>query len=340
MSSPRFLFAPVDADPARTLYVDGTVPGFRSLSHWPGNATPPALKRDLSTGIALAWAALPESERVRLTGRFDRLANNHYDTDGVLSAWIVLDPEAALTAEDLLLRTAATGDFGTWNGVDALALELTIMGLPDHPDSPVPVTPESGPDQRKAACYTWCFEHLPRLLADPFTHAAPWAERIDHVRRDIQRVDERDGVSVDTDPELSLALVVSGYTHTRLGLNRAAGDNNRVLLAREDASGTRCRFYDRVESWFELVTRRVPERMLLDELVAELNRRETGAGDNARWWCTPLDQPVAQLGFSDPALAGDGFSEDPSLDGFAPSRIPLAEIVELLRGSLAGPGAG
>ena len=77
MSQPRFLFSPVDADPARTLFVDGTEAGFRSLSHWPGNSTPPPLKRDLSTGIALAWAALSPPERERILGPFDRLANNH-----------------------------------------------------------------------------------------------------------------------------------------------------------------------------------------------------------------------------------------------------------------------
>ena len=83
---PGFVFAPERADPARTLYVDGTEAGFRSLSHWPGNSTPPALKHDLSTGIALAWARLSPAERRGLLGSFSQVANNHYDTDGALSA--------------------------------------------------------------------------------------------------------------------------------------------------------------------------------------------------------------------------------------------------------------
>lgn len=334
MTSPRFLYAPDGADPARTLYVDGAVEGFRSLSHWPGNSTPGSLKRDLSTGIALAWAGLSEIERSRLIGPFDRVANNHYDTDGVLSAWAVLEPEQAVPLADLALRAAATGDFGTWNGADALAVELTIMGLPDHRESPVPPVPGTSAEQRKAACYAWCFEHLPSLLAHPETHAKPWMTRLDHIRADVRRVERREGLAVESDPDLDLAVVISEHTHTRIGLNRAAGDNHRVLMAREDASGTRCRFAYRVESWFELVTRPIPPRVPLDDLVEELNAREGAGGGEVRWWCTPLQQPVAQMGFSSPSLAGDGFSSDFSLEEFGSSRIPLAEIVERLRATL------
>ncbi|HTE05162.1 MAG TPA: DUF6687 family protein, partial [Planctomycetota bacterium] len=82
-----FRFCPRDADPSTTVFVDGTEPGFRSLSHWPGNTTPPALKDDLSTGIALRFARLSEAEQVRLLGTFEVVANNHYDTDGALSAF-------------------------------------------------------------------------------------------------------------------------------------------------------------------------------------------------------------------------------------------------------------
>jgi len=335
MTSPRFLYAPHDADPARTLYVDGTVAGFRSLSHWPGNSTPNVLKRDLSTGITLAWAALSEAERIRLTGRFDQLANNHYDTDGVLSAWTVLQPDKALAAKDLLLRAAATGDFGTWNGPDALAIELIVMGLPDHPASPLPPTPDLEPELRKARCYAWCFEHLPSLIASPLAHAAPWEGRMRDILRDIDRVEQQDGVIVDKEPALDLAVVLSKHAHTRLGLNHAAGDCHRVLLAQQGVSGTRCRFAYRVESWFELASRVVPPRVPLDDLACTLNERETNKDTEACWWTTPLNQPVAQLGFSDPNLAGDGFSQDMSPGDFPASGIPLEEIVALLRETLA-----
>jgi hypothetical protein len=335
MTSPRFLYAPHDAEPARTLYVDGTVAGFRSLSHWPGNSTPDLLKRDLSTGIALAWAALPEAERVRQTGCFDQLANNHYDTDGVLSAWAVLQPDKALAAKDLLLRAAATGDFGTWHGADALALELIIMGLPDHPASPLAPTPDLPPEVRKANCYAWCFEHLPSLIAEPFAHVEPWEERMKAILRDIERVDQQDGVTINQEPALDFAVVLSNHPHTRLGLNHAAGSCHRVLLAQQDGSGTRCRFLYRVESWFDLGTRAVSPRISLDRLVCTLNERETNKHDKACWWVNSLDQPVAQMGFSNPDLAGDGFSQDMSPGDFPASAIPLEEIVALLRQALA-----
>ena len=51
----------------RLISVDGAwdQPGL-NLSHWPGNATPPALRHDLSTGAALAFARLdPAAEMSR-----------------------------------------------------------------------------------------------------------------------------------------------------------------------------------------------------------------------------------------------------------------------------------
>ncbi len=348
MSEPRFLFSPVDADPARTLYVDGTEAGFRNLSHWPGNSTPPPLKRDLSTGIALAWAALAPQERERVLGPFDRVANNHYDTDGVLSCWVATAPDriAAVGASEgetaeTLRRAAATGDFGTWNGPDALALELTLMALPDHPGSPVPRGAPDGPTEaadarRKADCYRWAFQHLPTLLEDPFRHAVLWRPRFDAICADVERVERGEDLEVDDFPAEDLAVVRAPRDLTRIGLHHAAGDRSRVLLVWTDGAGTRYRFLDRVESWFELVSRDVPARVPLTTLVDALRRREgAAAGDPVTWWRTPLTVPVAQLGFSDPAAAGDGFSDDPGVDGFPPSRLPEPEVVAMLREALA-----
>ncbi len=337
MASPlRFHYAPVDAAPESTLFVDGTQSGFRSLSHWPGNDTPAELKRDLSTGIALAWATLAPEERLRLRGTFDSVANNHYDTDGVLSVWAVLQPELALGHSDLLLRAAATGDFGTWNGPEALALELTLMCLPSHAQSPVPRTPGESDTERKGRCYAWAFVHLPELLAAPFTYAGLWQSDYDRMLEDLQCVERGNGLHVIRDDSLSLAIVRTSFEHTRLGLNLAAGACTRVLQLRECEGGTRYRLMERVESWFELVSCSPPARRGFENLAAALGEREDPQESAAcpSWWSTPMNQPVAQLGFSSPSLAGDGFSADPNLKDFSESRIAPDEVVALIRAYL------
>ena len=53
-----------------------------TLSHWPGSPTPPELLDDLSAQIAFHTLAEPE----RFAG-VDLVSNNHFDQDGLVSAF-------------------------------------------------------------------------------------------------------------------------------------------------------------------------------------------------------------------------------------------------------------
>ena len=56
--------------------------------------------------------------------------NNHFDTDGVLSVWTLLDPERALAQRDLLIAAAEAGDFDEWPALDrGLWLDAAIRTL-------------------------------------------------------------------------------------------------------------------------------------------------------------------------------------------------------------------
>ena len=76
------------------LSVDGTVGNSIHFSHWEGNNTPPEVKADTSTEIALNLVSSPN--RDSLTKGIELVTNNHFDTDGVLSVWTVLNGEHAL----------------------------------------------------------------------------------------------------------------------------------------------------------------------------------------------------------------------------------------------------
>jgi hypothetical protein len=109
----RFEFvAGTDTGAEPAICCDGLVAGAAlHLTHWQGNQTPPQFKADTSTEIALKFAASPEAQ--------DQWAdavviNNHLDTDGVLSVWALLEPEAARAQRDLLVAAAEAGDFDEW----------------------------------------------------------------------------------------------------------------------------------------------------------------------------------------------------------------------------------
>lgn len=312
--------------------MDGTAAGFRSLSHWPGNTTPAAVKHDLSTGIALNVARLSPAARQALLGDYDEVANNHYDTDGALSAFALLAPEAALPREALLLDAAACGDFSVWRGEPALAVELTVMRLTHGPASPLAgaLTPGQSDDERHALAYDWLLAHLPEVLDDPFVLRELWDEEHGRVVDDVHRIEEGTGVSTRVFPDIDLALVSSDRPITDIGLSLAAGDCSRVLCVLPSREGYRYRFRYRVESWFDIVSRKVPPRLPLEPALALLDRAEgVGRAGGPAWWCDSPQAPVCELGFGDRGTRVSAF-EDPAVQDDPPSRLLPSTVIEAL----------
>jgi len=113
------------------LSVDGTVDNAIHFSHWRGNETPVSVKADTSTEIALNVVAAPN--RHELTQGIDLVVNNHFDTDGVLSVWSMLNGARALPLGEKLIAAAEAGDFCEFSSVDAVRASIVIQGS----DSPI-----------------------------------------------------------------------------------------------------------------------------------------------------------------------------------------------------------
>jgi hypothetical protein len=111
--------------PAGAAACDGLVPGAAiDLSHWSHNKTPRHLKRDTSVEIALAFARERSSHDVELA------ANNHFDADGVLAVWTLLNPSLALAHEAVIVAAAEHGDFDEWPKDErGIMLEAAIARL-------------------------------------------------------------------------------------------------------------------------------------------------------------------------------------------------------------------
>ena len=107
---------------------DGLVPGAAlDLTHWQGNRTPGRYKADTSTEIALNFVASPEAV---VQWNDAVVVNNHFDTDGVLSIWVLLDPDQAMARRELLVAAAESGDFDEWPALDqGLWLDAAIRAL-------------------------------------------------------------------------------------------------------------------------------------------------------------------------------------------------------------------
>ena len=260
------------------VVVDGPVlPGcVLTLSHWPTAATPEALAADTSTEIV---------DRYLRTSRdgapVSIVTNNHYDEDGVLGLWMLLErPVVGDHRRGLAVAAAEAGDFRTWIDSSAPKVALALAALAERQTTPFPdvlraLSNRSGRNPAGAICAAV----LPRvgaLLDDPDRYERFWRPRWQAVERDVDLVDSGE-VSIQEWPEVDLAVIRTPRPIDPLALYRLSA-RSRVLTI---AAGDQIVLQDRYESWVRVVSRRVPARVDLTELAGRFNDAETVGG--GRW---------------------------------------------------------
>lgn len=244
------------------------------LSHWPGNRTPAPLKDDLSAQIVFRYLDRPE-----LHAAPDVVSNNHFDEDGLVSLYAMIEPEAARARRAFWIDVAAAGDFGTCRERDAARTVFTLSAFADAERSPLGAAFFARPYARVTA---GLYEHLlPRLpeIASDLSRWKPLWEEEDARLTDAEAALRSGRIRIEEVPDLDLAVVVvpedfAGDPHPMAVHN--ATRLLRVLLVR----GRRYELRYRYESWVELISRRPLPRIDLAPLAEALCAEE---GANARW---------------------------------------------------------
>jgi hypothetical protein len=322
-------FAGADGLSVPHLSVDGMTPLGPNLSHWPGNRTPPQWRADLSTGIALRFARAPAHEQERFLGDAELVVNDHYDTDGFASLLAVLRPELAFAREELLLAAAATGDYGTWQTWRGFAIDRVVARLASE-DSPVrgAFFGVADPEQLSLRRYEWLIEHATSVLDHPGQFAPLYADEMLRVQNEIAR-----GLAGDLERRsfapLGFSVLTSRGERHRMTLNTLAA-NYRVLHVQHDADGTRYRYHDRTESWFDLVTLRPLPRVDLRPIAARLAELEP-EHDGASWQADEPGEPIPELYFGVPSRQAYG----QLTRELRPSRLPSERVVALFAACFA-----
>jgi len=131
----RFEFVPYGekySGGEKSICVDGLVLGADlDLSHWMNNKTPTEYKADLSTEIVFKWLKIQAAAKYPSREFLNAVVlNNHFDTDGLMSAWALLEPEKALDYESAMVSAAGAGDFGEWGLSDrGMILDIVFSKL-------------------------------------------------------------------------------------------------------------------------------------------------------------------------------------------------------------------
>ncbi|MBI2417636.1 MAG: hypothetical protein HYV28_06980, partial [Ignavibacteriales bacterium] len=171
----NFYFSSDTPDINKTVCVDGFFPCALHLSHWPGNSTPAALKADTSTEIIFNLLEHPLKDKY-LEG-IDYVANNHYDVDGVLAAYSLMFPEAAMKMKDRLIAIARTGDFSEYHDEDSFKSSVILENLYDEKFSPFTGEFSSLNFQQKTEfVYRKAFELIPGIVENPDMYESIWQQ--------------------------------------------------------------------------------------------------------------------------------------------------------------------
>ncbi len=313
----------VEYETSRTLpnvVIDGSPNESTVLcvSHWPAIPDEAGVADDLSAQMAFRYVDAGMDRH----GDADVVTHNHFDQDGLVGLFTLVDPEAALASRELLIDVAAAGDFGTYRDRRAARIAWVLSAWSTATDSPDP--------------FPHAFAQLPHLLRHTDDYRPRWEEE-DAALAASEAALDAGTVRIDEEPELDLAVVrvdpdVGPWSGSRFAGQRFDGVHPMALHNATDMSGiallhgSRYQYTHRYETWVQYVSRNRRGRVDLVPLAHRLTEL-----DDVPWQADPA-------GALTPTLTHEGKSStspDRFLDDLREQlrRAPVAWDPRVGRGS-------
>ncbi|WP_426492702.1 DUF6687 family protein [Hymenobacter sp. 102] len=258
-----------------TIVVDSTGLGaVLTLAHWRGAATPSQLRDDTSAGSvlrALRRPAWPGLEARAVTA-------NHFDIDGFVGVWSLLNPELALHHEHLLRLVATLGDFREIEWQDPQADHaLQLVCWLNAEEKARFYEPFGAParrqreDEASAEKFAWFLPRFAAVLENPETARSAWEPEYARVRQGVA-VLQSPATILRRYPEIGLTVVHTPEPLPYYALFGATAGSDMVLSL---YGQQRYEFEYKYTTWIDLESRPTLPRLPLDALTARLNQLET-----------------------------------------------------------------
>jgi hypothetical protein len=280
--------------------------------------------------------------RDALTQGIELVTNNHFDTDGVLSVWTMLNGERALALRDKLIPAAEAGDFSEFSNENAVRASIAIQGsdqpvTADDSGSPLARQLAGGSVDDDARAYELVLPQVENVLTRIDEYEDLWRGPWQQIETSIASF-ERGASTVQefADAKLSLIIVApdvfggSGFDPARhaapfTAISRYA-KGHLFLIAIPYQKGWAYRVDYPYYSWAETIVRPRIERRNLASLMAKLNERET---NRAGQWNVDTNELSSAAKFID----SDGKL---SASQLLPDQVAAAIIGELAASAASG----
>jgi len=278
------------------VVVDGspTEGTLLTVTHWPGYPPPTAVADDLSAQMAFRLLDHPE-----LLPDAEFVSNNHFDQDGLVSIYALVDPVTACARRALLEDLAAAGDFATYRDRTAARVSM-VLGAWAAGRGDIEL-PSDYPAQA-ALLYDVSLARLAELCDHVERFRDLWGDEDDTLTASEQAI-RRGEVSITDIGEVDVAIVDVDETAPATGGHRFGGDwveglhpmavhnaTDRLVVA--TVRGQRYDVELRYESWVQLRSRPLRNRRDLMPLASQLQDEELG---DATWSAEPVGRLVPRL---------------------------------------------
>ncbi|MCX2744634.1 hypothetical protein OO013_12195 [Mangrovivirga sp. M17] len=258
-------------EPENCLAVDCTHRKALPLSHWRGAPSPENIHDDTSAAICL------NAIKANLIEGYRYVTNNHFDIDGFMGVWALMEPELALKNEQLIRQAALIGDFRELPDLNdvindkALKIVCLINKIEkDHFYAPFEAQDQE--DKESKACVEKYEYFLPRLKAylNNIDHYADyWKEEYECVINGLRNIN-----SIKYDDSIRLTIIHAKKPVHYYSLFKGTENSDMVITV---YSENRFELEYKYTSWVDTNRLSYP-RVDLTLLTERLNKLEENPG--------------------------------------------------------------
>ncbi|MCC9135447.1 DUF6687 family protein [Pontibacter silvestris] len=309
----------------KAIVVDSTHANGFMLSHWRGAPTPPEVRDDTSAAMVLnaMKLGLPELELQYVTA-------NHFDVDGFVGVWALLNPEEAMEHEELLRQMALIGDFRELDlnhplAGEALKLVCWINAKERELFYP-PFGAEQMPEPEVTLCpkkFDYFLREFKRVLQDPEWERSAWEDEAASVLlgyRDMYKPETK----LTRYPEFGLIIIETPHpVHYYALFSRTIG-YDIVLSCYEQ---NRYELEYKYTTWVDIDSRPTLPRLSMAPLAEKLNQLEKSG---RRWAFDAVTDTGPLLRLNGAKLTRMEAYDNPTERGIYTSSIAVDQLKDVI----------